>query len=591
MFVLKSLKDRYDRINLNIREKVKEIYNKTRFRIFLSVVKFRPLIIRSWNILKNILSKIFLTLISILICFVILILPEFRETLEKIQSIQSVLITLGSTYGTIIALVFSLSIIPIQRAGEAWSRSIVRLYRLDIPTFLIFICLGFVCIVSFLFSMDGLLGIPVYLVFLGGVVLLGFTLDLLRWYREYLCILLDPEHAIKQIENRSYKIIDKLQKKTSKLAALQYELLREDNRKGISKENIEGVIYGQIPEYPGVINFWIQDAVEIATKATLKGEKYLSRIAINTICNITNYSITTRKDNIILLPSPDASFLVSEPDIKVVLNQSYESLFEINQIAINNGNESIALEIINGFCLIAVHTVNLKSKSFRSNSAPMTARPIGYLFNCIKYAQDKGYEEVPFQGIEIVARISVSAPKDATITDIHIPIVDGIFNVVSQFYIKNKQTSAEYTVGYMIKILFSLLERQDYYFKELLEYILEKINKLALYAILSEQIVGKQHLSSPLKKVYSLANPHSLGTLFGTATNHIELNEKNKRQDPYYDFLKVMNAYGNHLRKIGEEIEFGDSFLLWELIQLIKHISLVTAGLIKSPIRVGCQRS
>lgn len=48
-----------------------------------------------------------------------------------------------------------------------------------------------------------------------------------------------------------------------------------------------------------------------------------------------------------------------------------------------------------------------------------------------------------------------------------------------------------------------------------------------------------------------------------------------------------MDVYWRHFRSLAERIEFGDSFLLWELNELIKHIVQSVAQLIDHPLRPG----
>jgi hypothetical protein len=63
----------------------------------------------------------------------ILMLPQAQEALRKFQNYHDVFVAAGGLIGTMLALVFSLSIIPVQRAVETFTASISRLYREDTP--------------------------------------------------------------------------------------------------------------------------------------------------------------------------------------------------------------------------------------------------------------------------------------------------------------------------------------------------------------------------------------------------------------------------------------------------------------------------
>jgi hypothetical protein len=100
------------------------------------------------------LGSIAISLLAVLATFAALYFPKLREALNA-QSVETILPQLGATFGTILALVLTLSIIPIQRAGEVWSPAILRLYRRDPSTYITFLVLGILCVASFLFAVSG----------------------------------------------------------------------------------------------------------------------------------------------------------------------------------------------------------------------------------------------------------------------------------------------------------------------------------------------------------------------------------------------------------------------------------------------------
>lgn len=71
--------------------------------------------------------KVTMTLIALVVAASIVLVPSLRSAADEFGALETLLTALGATYGTVIALVLTLSIIPVERAGEAWSASIVRL--------------------------------------------------------------------------------------------------------------------------------------------------------------------------------------------------------------------------------------------------------------------------------------------------------------------------------------------------------------------------------------------------------------------------------------------------------------------------------
>ena len=149
------------------------------------------------------------SLFSFVIAAAVLLVPQLRATADGFQPLEAVLSQLGATYGTILALVLTLSIIPIQRAAEVWSPSIVRLYRRDPVAYVTFVSLGVFCAASFLLAIRGLFPVPVSLVLALSLAVLGLSLDILRWYHGHVCRLLDPIHAVSLALKETKQAIDR----------------------------------------------------------------------------------------------------------------------------------------------------------------------------------------------------------------------------------------------------------------------------------------------------------------------------------------------------------------------------------------------
>lgn len=72
-----------------------------------------------------------------------------QKGLAGTENLTEIFIGAGALIGTMVALVLSLSIIPVQRAAEVFTPSIIRLFRQDRTTQFIFFTLGILCLLSF----------------------------------------------------------------------------------------------------------------------------------------------------------------------------------------------------------------------------------------------------------------------------------------------------------------------------------------------------------------------------------------------------------------------------------------------------------
>lgn len=519
-------------------------------------------------------------------CAAILVVPQLRATVDSFRELGSVLSQLGATYGTILALVLTLSIIPIQRAAEVWSPSIVRLYRRDPATYVTFVALGVFCVASFLLTVDGLFAVQASVVMALSLAVLGLSLDILRWYHGHVCRLLDPINTISLALKEGEQAIDRLQTRVTRISRLQYQLLEAKQQRDVSVEAIKSSIYPRMPGYPDSINSWINDLAEIGIKAVARGEKFLGKSSVVAIANLTIYYLSSRKLNLTLMPAPEAMFLAMTSDVSVVTDRAYEALQEVSHVAVSQGDEATAIRVSKAFQAIAIHTSRLEAPAFRGGTAPLTFGPIYFAFVCVKYAESKGLDEVAFQSAGILSKVAESAPKGISETDIHVPVIDGLAEIAIYFYGKGGYGLAEEVNGHHFSILAQLLQRQDRCFGNVLRHVLEKLEMMGPLVIVSEAVAGRLSTVYPFGKAYGLVSPNSLGYLFEQAAATLpRLDPEREWINPYHKLIDISEIVSDHLRKMAENNEFGASFLLWEINQLIEHISIVIARIVEQPLR------
>jgi hypothetical protein len=312
----------------------------------------------------------------------------------------------------------------------------------------------------------------------------------------------------------------------------------------------------------------------------------LAKEAVFAIAKLTNHYLSARKENLVIIPSQDAMFLASESDVKLVADRTYETLHELSRAAISQSDESTALRISGAYQSIAIHTANLGARAYRPNSAPLTFAPVYYMLSCVKFAQNKGLDEVPFQTAAILSEIATHAPKDIHNTDIHVPVIDGLYEIATYLYGKHNYGLAEEVVGHQFSILAHMLQKGDSYFRDTLRYVLEKLELLAPLSIVNEVLAGRMSIVRPLGKAYGLISTTSLGYLFEQASKTLSHADADRDWiNPYQEIIDLADIIADHLRNIAEKNEFGESFLIWEINGLIKHIAITIARVVDQPIR------
>ena len=448
--------------------------------------------------------------------------------------------------------------------------------------------LGVFCAASFLLSVRGLFSLPVSKVLALSLAVLGISIDLLREYHSHVCRLLDPDNAIYLALKVAKQAVDRTKTRATRISWLQHQLLNAEHQRAVSVDAIESTIYPRIQGYPGSINRWIYDLAEIGIKAVTRGEKFLAKTAVSAIADLTLYYLSARKFNLTLIAVPEGMFLTETSDVSIVTTPAYEALQEMSRVAVTRGDEATAIRVSEAYQAMAIHTACLGALAFRKGTAPLTFDPIYYAFECVKYAQSKGLDDVAFQSAGILSKVSEAAPKDIDKTDIHVPVIDRLVEIAMYLYGKQRYALAEEVNGHYFNILAQLLQRQDHYFDGVLQHVLEKMEMLAPLAVASELMAGRLSPVRPLGKAYGLVSPNSLGYLFKRAATTLpKVDEEHEWINPYQGLIDIADIIMRHLRRMAENNEFGESFLLWEIDQSIKYISRVIARTVDQPLRQG----
>jgi hypothetical protein len=515
-----------------------------------------------------------------------LYLPTAQKAIINFKNLDTIFIAAGGMIGTILALVFSLSIIPLQRAGEIFTPSITKLYRDDIVTQLIFSFLATFCLLSFILSIDGILfGIKSSVLLPLEIVMVAITLDLLRWHYRRISQLLEPREAIHRLSLNIVKYINQTQRTVSRIARIRWYTLSKEEKANQAKEEIESALYMSASNHSNVLNTWSGELAEIAQKAVSRSETHTAEIAISTMAETACHYLSERKDNLMIFPSPDAFYLASDSDVRSVLTPIYEHLLDVNRNAVATKAETTSIHVVKSLGTIASYTVRLKARAFHKNTAPLTYAPLYYLKECVETAQRNNLDDVALQGSDILLGITKAAPDNTQSTDVHLPAIEGWFKISLAFLITGKGTLANEVLKDMMTLAHHLQKGKHCGFTHILQDILEKIEALVPLAIAHEKNFGSPLVGLPLSPPYDLSNSMSIAHLVAGAASEIKKEENNKPWiNPYSEFIELNEAIYRHFRNLAEKVDFGSSFILWHIIQTIKHIARVYLYLLKTPV-------
>ena len=529
-----------------------------------------------------------MTLVGLAIAGCILFIPSVRLVTDDFEAAETVLTALGATYGTILALVLTLSVIPIERAGEAWSASIVRLYRHDRGTYITFVWLGVCCAASFLFAVLGLSSLRGSVVLAACFVVLGISLDVLRWYHGHVCRLLDPEHAVAVGLKRGKKVVDRLKRVIGRDTRIRTGRLFANEKPSSTDRLRESSQYLYLPNYPAPIAGPIDDLAEIARKAIARGERPLARAAIGSIAELTNHYVSSRRENLTIHVGSDSSTFAGVSDVDVVTQETYDRLREISRAAVHASDEATAIHVSTAFRSMAVHTARLAAPAFSPNTAPLSEAPLRHAFDCVKYAQAKGLDAVGLRSAWILWEVVLNVPRNIAPKHIWVPIIDGLHDIVVALYSALRFTDAATVTRYQLLIVGTAGFGSNTHFLEVLEEILGRIELQVPLAIENAKAAGGRRGVLPLGQMYSPADPGSLGWDFRREIAELYMAENRASyQATYRRVVRMQEMLSSHLRRVAENNEFGGSLLVREIDGMIRQIAVAIADLVDKPAPLG----
>lgn len=525
-----------------------------------------------------------MTLVGLAIAGWILLIPSVRLVADDFEAVETVFTALGATYGTILALVLTLSIIPIERAGEAWSASIVRLYRHDWGTYITFVWLGVCCVASFLLAVRGLASLRVSVVVAASILVLGISLDVLRWYHGHVCRLLDPEHAVAVGLIKGKKVVDRLKRVIGRNTRIRAGRLFAKENPSSSDRLRESTQYLYLPNYPAPIVGPIDDLAEIARKAIARGERPLARVAIGSMAELTNHYLSSRRENLTIYPGTDSSTFAGVSDVDLVTQETYDRLREISRAAVNASDEATAIHVSTAFRSMAVHTARLASPVFSPDTAPLSEAPLRHAFDCVKYAQTKGLDAVGLRSAWIMWEVVLNVPRNIAPKDVWVPIIDGLHDIVVAFYSTLRFRDAATVTRYQLLIVGTAGFGSNRHFLEVLKEMLGRIELQVPLAIEIEKAAGRRSGVLPLGHMYSPVDAGSLGWDFRREITELYVAEdRASYQGAYRRVVRMQEMLSSHLRRVAENNELGGSLLVREIDRMIKQVGVAIIDLVDEP--------
>jgi hypothetical protein len=353
--------------------------------------------------------------------------PRFRRTLLQLSSPRDLQLAVGALVGTILTLGFSLSIIPIQRAAEIYTPSIIRLFREARSIRFPFLALLSICLLSFGSVLSPLFGIsptdtiPVLIIFL------GVSLDLLRQLYRSVTLLLEPKAAVWRLERQGRDALQRFHQGLEKAADLSWRALPVEKQAEYTRENYLTRFYANNQTHDRTVGTLATELTEIAQKAIERADLSLVFEAIDALRQLVIDSIEIRKSTLVYLP---VEVMVVKANAEKPLDRIYECLLAVNRSAVRRASENVSIWVIRAFGQIVRHMMTIRQKPPLEHFASLATGPISYCKMAIRDAMAAGIDDIGYEGAATMATISCNAPAHTTTRDVHLHTLDGVFQIV-----------------------------------------------------------------------------------------------------------------------------------------------------------------
>ena len=337
---------------------------------------------------------------------IVVFLGFFRNTPDLKAS--ELHLTCAVIIGGALALILSLSIIPAQRAAEAFSPATLQLYAQDRWLIIAFLALVTAATGSallgtnFVPSMDA--RIPICIQFL----LLGISFDTLRMFYQRALALLIPRTATELVVRECTKLVSRVSRLAGKLVRIQTIAAGSG-----SPTTATWAIYFSAFKVSGPLRFWIGQLDEIAHKLLARRDTSAVNEIVSAMGSVGRQYSEARRNSLILLPDFSNLLVGGVSDVSEVLDPTYECIRAISEDAAKCANESVVKHCVQTLAGMTTHAMTMvHSSDFARHTAPLAFSPCYWLGLCATTAVNFDMSDAVLAAVEGFQSILLAQRKD-----------------------------------------------------------------------------------------------------------------------------------------------------------------------------------
>ena len=558
--------------NRYLRRRAKSMIRRLHVQFVIRSIRIRQSVIIRFKTVVEIAARMSASLIACLSVAILLFLFRGPADLKASEvNLTSAVIT-----GSALALVLSLSIIPAQRAAEAFSPAILRLYARDPALLIVYLTLACTTMASIILGAGWISSLNATNSISIQILLLGLSFDALRQFYTRTLDLLAPETAVRLVLRETSSQLARVKRTVERLVCVLPGAGSEPDRQAVTRS----ILYAN-SQIARSLRAWIAQLEEFSHKGIARHDTHGANESISALGLIGRQYADARRSSIILQPDWDFPLAGGVSDInQEVLSPIYESIRSICQDAAAAPNELIVrhcVQTLEHMTINAMEIVHVQNGRFRT--APLAYAPCFYMNMCTEIAIRSNMADAVLAAIASFQAIFLRKTPDIDTHSVETQALDSLFTIAAASYARTDSVWAFPAMKSMLVAASYDIEIGGYRHLPAMDSILRKILLLAPYEV-NVDAAGQRRVQT--YPPYDLGFEANIAMLLNKVAGRIVVDAERSWINPFHEFLEASEDIAHHFRDLSRT-NFRNTLLRKWIVDTIVAVANVHFSLLTDP--------
>ena len=559
---------RYRYLRRRLRKQAKRAYASLLMRLFKLQQRIETALRGTWNIANHWLAAIIAVLAASLFMLA-------GPSPSDITNATEVHLACAGIIGGALALILSLSIIPAQKAAEAFSAAILKLYARDATLLFVFALLSTAAVASVLLGTGWTFGLSRIHALAAQIVLLGLSFDGLRFfYRKTLDLLL-PATATGLVLRECNRSTKRVRRSVERCVRILQIAGNPPN-----SQTITGAVFYAQSQIAPALRGWIAQLDEFSHKALVRGDTQAVNEIVTAMQTIGTEYADARRGSLVLLPDWNNLFAGGTSDISKVLNPIHESIRLICQHAAKEANELVVRHCIRTFGAMTEHAMTiLHEQNGMWRNAPLAYSPCFYLDLCVQIAIQTGMADAVLAAVSSLQSILLKPVREVDTRTTEAMAIQSLCGIAAAGYFKPELVCAYPATEALLFAARHDIAIRGYQQQASLKTVLTNLALLVAWEIQAD-MAGKRIMQT--FPAYSLGFEANIPSLLEVVARRVQPVDPTRAWvNPFLEFKEASEDVVHHYRDLAK-LNFQNTLLMkWVLDSVVTcarvHIALIDA--------------